>query len=230
MPSLEPETLPVNPERPNMRSKFGVLTIVVPLLLSVIGNVVQWRSNSAEAEKSRAAASQLRQEADKTAAEVQRLKQDQAESGERSVQSWLEELKKFDAPEDRAMVLSAAISTSSDERVKSWARDQLQLVEQALTERKHVAEAQLAVAENAAHLPGSPANPWGGGVVNSTMGTPGSGLTNATGGGVGGHSSALPAMAATPTVAKDPKLAARELASRDLKRITHAETLLKTAK
>ena len=216
MTSLEPETLAVNAEQPKPRGKLGTLVFVAPLFLSVIGNVFQWRTGAAEAEKSSAAASQLRQEADKTAAEVQRLRQDQTESGERSVQSWLEELKKFDAPEDRAMVLSAAISTSSDERVKSWAREQLQLVEQALTERRRIAEAQLAVAENAAHAAGM--RDSAGGVAS-----------NAGGGGAPGHTAA-PGMAEPPTVAKDPKLAARDLATRDLKRITHAELLLKSAK
>ena len=216
MTTLEPETLAAAAEQPKARGKFGNVAFGVSLVVSIIGNVVQWRTNTAQAEQSRAAASQLRQEADKTAAEVQSLKQQQAESGERSVQSWLEELKKFDAPEDRAMVLSAAISTTSDERVKTWARDQLNLVEQALTERKRIAEAQLAVAENASHAAEAPAPTAGAGGA-------------ATGGGASGHA-ASPGMAAPPVVTRDPKAAARVLATRDLSRINRAEVLLKSAK
>jgi len=212
MTSLEPEMLAVADAR-KPSAKLGTLAFAVSLAASIVGNVVQWRTNTAEVEKSRAEASQLRQEADKTAAEARKLEQEQAQSGERSVQSWLEELKKFDAPEDRAMVLSAAISTTSDERVKSWARDQLKLVEQALTERRRIAEAQLAIADQAAQSTKPPAPP----TPKASEVTPGGGAQST-------------AMSPPPPVTKDPRAAARVLATRDLSRIKKAESLLNGVK
>jgi len=216
MTSFEPEMLAIDASKTKPDTKLGTIAFIIPLLASVIGNVVQWRTNAAEVEKSRAEASQLRQQADKTAAEALKLKQEQAESGERSVQSWLEELKKFDAPEDRAMVLSAAISTTSDERVKNWARDQLKLVEQALTERRRIAEAQLAIAERASHAPETPVTPTPNPAGAGPSATP--------------EHSPVPALALAPTLTQDPKAAARVLATRDLSRITRAQVLVRDAK
>ncbi|HEX7671079.1 MAG TPA: hypothetical protein VF395_15900 [Polyangiaceae bacterium] len=169
--------------------------------MSVGGNVVQWREHAAEVDK-------LRAEAAKTAAEVQALKQDQAERESRSIQSWIDQLGKFDAPEDRVMVLSAAISTSPYDAVKTWAKDQMTRLEGVLAERKETAKAELAVAEHVAAVVPQ---------THVALGTGlGGGQTTHAAGGVG-------------TAAPEPATAVRLLAAKNLDRVNRAEMLLKAA-
>jgi hypothetical protein len=174
------------------------LVSVLALAMSVGGNVVQWRERAAEVDK-------LRAESAKTAAEVQTLRQDQAERESRSIQSWIDQLGKFEAPEDRVMVLSAAISTSPYEAVKTWAKDQMTRLEGVLAERKETAKAELAVAEHVATVvPHTPISGLGAGQT-----------AHMTGG-------------AAAAVA-EPATAVRLLAAKNLDRVSRAEVLLKAA-
>jgi hypothetical protein len=75
------------------------------------------------------------------------MQQAQREAATRSVQSWIDQVKKFDTVEDRVMVLSAAASTSPYESVQVWAREQLLRLDGELKDRKRVAEQKVALVE-----------------------------------------------------------------------------------
>lgn len=181
-------------------AKKLTLASAVALVASIGGNVVQWQSHVAEVAK-------LKEETQKTASEIQTMKQDQAERESRNIQSWIEQLQKFDTAEDRVMVLSAAISTSPYDSVKAWAKEQMSRLEGELAQRKETATQVLALAEHA--TPAGPRAILGGGAgAGANLGH------GAAGGGAG----------------PEPATAVRLLASKNLERVNHAEVLLKAAK
>ena len=180
------------------------LASVVALVLSVGGNVVQWRTSSAALEKTRA--------------EIASLTQAQQEGSTKSIQSWIDQLKKFDTVEDRVMVLSAAVSTSPYDSVRAWAKEQMLRLEGDLHERKKAAEENVAVAERAAATPNAP--------------SPGAG-----GSGLGGGGTSRPAVptrpaasGAVPGVPQRPALEMVAVAKKDLARVAVAEQLFSAVK
>lgn len=180
-------------------AKRMTLASLVALVVSVGGNVLQWQTASAELAKTRA--------------EVTTLQQEQKEASTRSIQSWIEQLQKFDTVEDRVMVLSAAASTSPYDSVKAWAREQMLRLEGELDERKKVAEAQVAMTEAAPSPPR--ATPGG---TRPRSPTPPTGASPEAGG----------TTVSPPVPTRDVDI--QRVARKNLERVTLAEALLRAAK
>jgi hypothetical protein len=135
MSSMDPNAASIPAAAPKGAAKKVTLASVLALAASLSGNVFQWQKSDAELMKLRA--------------ETDALVQEQHENATKSVQSWIEQLQKFDDVEDRVMVLSAALSTSPYDSVKQWAREQMSRLEGDLNKRKEEAKQQLALAERA---------------------------------------------------------------------------------
>lgn len=178
-------------------AKRMTLASLIALLVSVGGNVLQWRTANAEYEK---------------------IQQEQKEASTRSIQSWIEQLQKFDTVEDRVMVLSAAVSTSQYESVRAWARDQMVRLEGELDERKKVAQAQVAMTEAAPPPATEPSSRPPG--TRSHPATPPQTAP-------AGEPPALPP-AAAPVAARDADI--QRVARKNLERVNLAETLLRAAR
>jgi hypothetical protein len=209
MPEERGESAP-NPEAKARRSPLQVIS--VSAVVAVLTNLLQFWHSTAETQN-------LEAERDKTAAEVKQLQTEQAESASRSMQSWLDELSKFPEPEDRVMVLSAAFSTSPDDNVKSWAKQQMERLTGEIDARQKEAEQRLAVASREAP---------------STPGTQPTALGAGAGASPSGAGAEHDAGAATPgtatSVSHDARLAAVQVAASDLARVKRAHELLSDAK
>jgi len=171
MPSLQPEVLPPNAEATaassENRSRLALMAAIVPLIASVVGNAIQLAGAANDRRETQAKIENLELENKNAAA---RLTQDQRESSERLAQTWLEQLRKFDSLDDRALVLNAAISTTSDARVRAWAESELTALRAELEKKKQLAQEQLTapaapVAVAAAEEPQVVVGGAGGGVV-----------------------------------------------------------------
>ena len=171
MPSLQPEVLPPNAEATaassENRSRLALMAAIVPLIASVVGNAIQLAGAANDRRETQAKIENLELENKNAAA---RLTQDQRESSERLAQTWLEQLRKFDSLDDRALVLNAAISTTSDARVRAWAESELTALRAELEKKKQLAQEQLTapaapVAVAAAEVPQVVVGGAGGGVV-----------------------------------------------------------------
>jgi len=209
MTATDPNVASVETEAPRA-SKKVTLASVAALVVSLGGNVLQWQKNAAELAKTRA--------------EVAGLQQQQEESATKSVQSWIEQLQKFDTVEDRVMVLSAAMSTTPYASVKTWAQEQMLRLEADLGKRKAEATEQLALAtapetdsvqKSQNHVTGR-----GEGVGRGGLG--------ATGGGTGS-----PQTGPKPNgdvAAPAPLVLAQATAKKTLDRVNVAEAMLRAAK
>jgi len=122
------------------RSRLALLAVIVPLIASVVGNAIQLAGAANDRRETQAKIENLELENKNAAA---RLTQDQRESSERLAQTWLEQLRKFDSLDDRALVLNAAISTTSDARVRAWAESELTALRAELEKKKQLAQEQL---------------------------------------------------------------------------------------
>lgn len=186
---------------------------LVALALSIGGNVVQWRTSTAALAKTRA--------------EVENMEQAQREAATRQVQSWIDQVKKFDTVEDRVMVLSAAASTSPYESVQNWARDQLLRLDGELRDRKRAAEQKVALVERTT----VPVTLAGIGLIGTGAGTGGGSgisvvprdLRPLSGGPV-------PATTGSGSAVLMPPSELVAVARKDLARVTAAEQILRSAK
>ncbi|HVU00336.1 MAG TPA: hypothetical protein VHE30_01240 [Polyangiaceae bacterium] len=190
---------------------------VMALVASLGGNVFQWQKNDAELSKLQA--------------ETNALVQEQKENATKSVQSWIEQLQKFDTVEDRVMVLSAALSTSPYDSVKSWAREQMLRLESDLDARKEEAKQQLALATATATTttPAAGAPTTGEGIGLGSPGTIGHGAGTGNGQGM-----TRPPTKPTKPSTGGPSPATAEIAEATAKqafdRVNLADAMLKAAK
>lgn len=140
MPSLQPEVVSSNPESSVSQTRLSLAVVLVPLLASIVGNIVQLTGAANERRESQAKIEGLQAESRNATA---RLEQERKESSERLAQTWLEQLRKFDSLDDRALVLNAAVSTTSDERVRAWAQAELVNLKAELEKQKLAAQVKL---------------------------------------------------------------------------------------
>jgi len=223
-------------ERSGPLRLFGVSALV-----ALVTNGLQFWHSSVETRKLVQETQNLQAERDKTVAEVQQLERELAEGASRSIQTWLDQLLKFSQPEDKVMVLSALLSTTPDESIKAWAREQMKRLESQMAARQSEAEEKLALAvrEAPATVPlptlfppaESPSSAGGtSGAVASNVGSIGQGGATASGAGTGSGShrggSAGLAGEPLPAVPRDPRLAAVQLAASNLERVRRARKLL----
>lgn len=237
MPSLQPEVLPTKDggrsESVDLRSKLTTIAVVVPLLASVVGNIIQITSAANDRRETQAKIAALT--ADSQSA-VAKLERDQKESSERLVQTWLEQLRKFESLEDRALVLNAAISTTSDARVRAWAMGELATLKTELERKKAAAEALLAAPAKplavAAAVPTAESQQPG---PSGTVKTSGVGAVKpASPAGAGTAAAPGPSPVKVGQVSHSAAVAAatmnsRQAASVDLARLTKAENVLQDA-
>lgn len=203
------------PEGERGASPLRILSLSAAFAL--VTNLLQFWHSTAETQKLRQETQNLSAERDKTAAEVKRMQTEESESASRSIQSWLDQLSKFPAPEDRVMVLSAAFWTSPDDSVKSWAKQQMERLSGEVEARQKEAEQRLALATHAA--PSVPVPPPEG--LGAGAGTPHTGV------GAGGPSDAgAESDAGGPKPPHDPHAAAVQVAVNDLARVKRAQALL----
>jgi len=212
MASTDPNVASVRSELSEPPATKATLASVLALVASLVGNVLQWQKGTAELAKTRA--------------EADGLVQQQRENATKSVQSWIEQLQKFDTAEDRVMVLSAAMSTTPYESVKTWAKEQMLRLESDLGRRKVEATQQLAVA-----ITRESGVPSGGQSPGLNPGI-GAGPTGPSGLGVGGSPNGPrpPNGNAAPSVRTVELAQLRVSARKTLDRVNVAEAILKTAR
>lgn len=213
MSSLQPEIVPNNPEAAVSQSRLSLAVVLVPLLASVVGNIVQLTGAANERRESQAKIEGLRAESRNAGA---RLEQERRESSERLAQTWLEQLRKFDSIDDRALVLNAAISTTSDERVRAWAQAELVNLRAELEKQKVAAQEKLKAPPAAVPIAA---------VISSVK--PGEALAR------GGHpqleAAPQPGTAPQPRRHPAPTITSQQAASVELVRISKAEIMLQDA-